>query len=1403
MASIGPFEATRELQSSAEGSVWEGTGPDGRAVTIVVLGPFEDSLARLPTGDDVKAFLDAISIQRVVSAEAGSAWVKVLDLGRTARGAFAAFEQHRRSVQQLVEVRATVDATDLGVLVRDLVSALRELQDKGIRSHGNIEADRVLLRGGQLSEGVLLTRPEAGAATASVAGDLERIGRLVYRLVMRREFEPLGGWPIEKSAEWLALGAGGDRIRTICDRFLDPNLAKTRPALEIVQKEVGKPAGRRSRMPVLVAVGLVAVAGLVGAGYFAMGGGGKGPDVDPGVFDPIAWKRLCWSVELVKDAGLWEGGEKLGERDEELRRIAEGLARHTWFGTLADRPGTFRQWQSEESSAASLARRKHAGEVAGMVEDLRAAIDSLSGWGGIARLKEHAASLKGRGWERSAQECEEAAAALERETARARRVVADLEGDAQLEDPIVRALDAIERAERAGVMSADIEAARRLAAGDPLLVPVGERLGALAGQMAATSLDALPGRLEPLSVFAKSLVAFGHGDWQEVDREALPPVDVSAAGVRELDAWIVTARSYLPVTAGAPELSRRTAALDAVGRHVEEVRGAMRELDDMGERAAHDGIAAKLVELERRAGVLEEMRGVASNLGKIGAESEAIERDAAVLAESATREAQQRAQARAVQRWDDMTRLLNAHREQEPASGEPAVSARWRTMVDEVLGRDPALPGLSQSITRGQELNQNLRDRFADLESLASAFPAPGAFAGVAGESIRAAAEAERTERMASALASLRVVDGLGAWARDANGKEQRLVEAESYSDFLAGARDLAVAVQRMDTLLGFGYGPDDRPEGDSLSEATARAEALARALGRDEIDAVIAAAAAPVRELEVIAGASRSALTDRARAVASLPGAQRVAVWRALGRASPSWPATSAELASERALVKGIREAMAGTDRGVWIADELGRDVSRRLDGYLAAPERTIEEIVGVRDAAMELEVQLSWGARFEIAWAEFRGGFTAGSDGSAAIDRAVAMRAQLGDPPAELDAARRGRVLALYAGIADAQRVMGEAGNARPLDPAALGPGAAAGWAGEVLGDGERLRYRKSFGAREEVIEFKLVSEGVETPVYIATTEASIGLCAEVLGAGPLAGWSWRGEDERDPLDDEASAVPVGWSIEGGRVVPSRTWLRPLPVPDSGEVLYAEGLRGMTPAGLGLPQREPTAESPMQYIRPAEALLMARRLGCRFPTEEEWRAALDGERGARSVASYIVESTANLSDATFRRQLEYVASQVAAGKIPFQGCYPYAGSVSEYDRETLRNAWDEMPGYDDGVLWFRVPPGRGDGAILDLVGNVAEFTCDRAAEAEAIPASTGEVERFLATARVGAVGGSSVMDVPDLEFAARPIASPAEGLYADVGVRLAFGAAQALGPAQRAPRILRDAVRAFGDRL
>jgi hypothetical protein len=343
---------------------------------------------------------------------------------------------------------------------------------------------------------------------------------------------------------------------------------------------------------------------------------------------------------------------------------------------------------------------------------------------------------------------------------------------------------------------------------------------------------------------------------------------------------------------------------------------------------------------------------------------------------------------------------------------------------------------------------------------------------------------------------------------------------------------------------------------------------------------------------------------------------------------------------------------------------------------------------------------------------------------------------------------------------------------------DLARLGPGGVGGYVGTVESGGSIIRFKPdgAGGAGLPELAFARVALSGGGSMYIATEEMSVGAFSAILekkaAVGEMANLGFPGfEAGADPrIGPRTWEWGVLSAMTGRRgVVPARAWVSRM-----GGAAVHEYPTGKEPA-------PPSEASPMQYVSPAGALMVARLVGCRLPSAAEWTAARGQYAAGVAMAGF------NLRDASWKREYEWVRGQIWKGR---RAQYPDAGSffVGKRD-ETRRGIAHE---WDDGTIWFRVV---GDGgaqatAVKNLVGNVAEYVVD-APVTDPPPAVAGAVRAYLRNdaVKLEVVGGSALSD-PAMEVDRAQEVSVAEAGdgYSDVGFRLAFGmdGLSASGPRQ-----------------
>jgi formylglycine-generating enzyme required for sulfatase activity len=217
------------------------------------------------------------------------------------------------------------------------------------------------------------------------------------------------------------------------------------------------------------------------------------------------------------------------------------------------------------------------------------------------------------------------------------------------------------------------------------------------------------------------------------------------------------------------------------------------------------------------------------------------------------------------------------------------------------------------------------------------------------------------------------------------------------------------------------------------------------------------------------------------------------------------------------------------------------------------------------------------------------------------------------------------------------------------------------------------------------------------------------------------------------------------------------------------------------------------PTETHPMQQVPAQAALYAAALVNCRLPTPAEWAAA--GRAQSTPAPS---DPKPNRRDATWLAQCNYTPR---AG--PSQ--WPAGGLNGVFWPKSLQPSGNAQPvldgsgrPYEDYTVFFR-PVDSGGGTFVNLIGNVAEFTCDvpeafEAAEVGQTRKTAPEMAAFAKAyaSRIAVIGGSAFSG-PELKVdVAYPVNSPSEP-YCDVGFRLAF-TAPAASPAERLQGILAE---------
>lgn len=256
-----------------------------------------------------------------------------------------------------------------------------------------------------------------------------------------------------------------------------------------------------------------------------------------------------------------------------------------------------------------------------------------------------------------------------------------------------------------------------------------------------------------------------------------------------------------------------------------------------------------------------------------------------------------------------------------------------------------------------------------------------------------------------------------------------------------------------------------------------------------------------------------------------------------------------------------------------------------------------------------------------------------------------------------------------------------------------------------------------------------------GQEPPAWVLTSEVDVVLVQRVLaglGIGPdrwcrLAGPQRRvAETQAWTPEDEAIEPPSSW-VSGGEgneaLSPAASWfnlvkwaerLQLAHTDTNGNPLEGEDrkqafVRGFTSGKISGGSIRPY---PINTVSPQAAIAFGALLGCRLPTEHEWRAALETATPVQPNLLDVSHAKAEQQlDATYRLAQANFRNRVSNGiddDLPPKPVGLRVRGLNVHEDQAVAAAANG--GYDDGQIWFRPVRVSADG-FTDLVGNVNEF--------------------------------------------------------------------------------------------
>jgi hypothetical protein len=1461
MNTWGSYESVKELAQSGLGFLWSGrpknaTTVEGEAYIIKTT----EGLAMLGDSERLEResalFLEAAQAQAKIVESGAKHWVKLHEFGKTDAGAFYVADMHQRSAAKIVTRGIRLDAGSLSTLVHAVVDGLIELRDTLQRPHGNLKPSNVLIGGPDGptidQSPVLLTDPKPGSAVSpkDAEGDLHALGRLIYELVTLRPMRERSGVTVSMNDDWSRLGSTALQWVDLCTLLMGGMQGRATPDLEEVRGLIPSAstiAKAKGKGGLIAAAVLVLIAGGVGTYFAVRGGGVDGTQVVKK--DPLSLPELDqqWKP-FVLDWSQWFGGDKraaLASQIASIPSLTREKIPETISAALAVNGGLM---SPEEAATGSPTAAIRLNDLKGKLPSVRAAelppneqrawIDSLSASvravreargeiGGFLKLEEVTpleSSMREYGWIAPADRLKAALAVAEGLSERAENLD-------QVPGPraIADALAAVADATRIRVALGDaVKVASALEKSeDPVLASffdLVKREGAevLRAATPDQSTDRLLASIKDWTQrgeVIKGLLAATDVDWRSV--RAGPGYKAIATPLTPdgVEAWLAAARSpefkRLPesdiatIEARRSELAARTAKLLDSLKKAEE-----RETKpNAKKRFSPDHPPAKT--REALGAITKELAAIGMDgAGKPRVVSNASKReiDAAFgvvenrIAALDKKEIIPRGLA------ESKTQLIDLAKKTRFES--PAVEALWAKNIAEVSSNE------SLDIGDRSDLLLETWKPALDAVSAPDFLPAP-VFASPAVDAAALAASAAKRREVALEQVTR-------AMSAERLERTPGVVKAkEEYDAWSKGVQASLAKADEAWALLLAGHVPGSGGKDDPKSMGSA-------ALADKDLAVAVKPLAERIAAIEAIA-----AVSDLDALLVSLekqgPGqaAERSASWKRL--AALSWSG------------RDVQDSMKNLDRVASLISKSSAAVA--ASGAPGSRLKPLEaEIVAAGAKVWENYAKWAVSLADEPSRSQaFVHGFGvagvfgvdapqadvagAGYNWRVLVARDAVRKIPTNASPADQAAAVKAAYDRLEAYVT--QKGLGanpeinrllkdlksgttpEAGKtfaAADVGPTSGPLAATMGWSASDPDEGVAV-----YTAGGHTIVFVTVPVG-DGEVLISTREVGVALFRDVLTAsGVSPGSTWASDSSQSLLtmpnaEGDFRKGPRVWTSVNGKTLGSAArrnmprewfgWLAGNTSLDNANAAFK-----WLPDGVTITPPDLTT-MPMQYVSPEAALLVARRLGARFPTPTEWVAA-------RALA----DGVPNLRDSAWKTPRDHYVQQIDAwnrdpanSNSPIEPNYPTgdiflpAGKGSSYIPKD-----DADVTSTDGEIFFRSAIGSsGERRIADLMGNVAEFVTTNPGGMDALDKSCGvdAVFGFFSRGKTSDYGslqvvGGSALSPPAGPFAYDPaspqaVDSSARGGYSDVGFRLAIS--KESGPSGTP---LERALKAFEKRL
>jgi hypothetical protein len=627
------------------------------------------------------------------------------------------------------------------------------------------------------------------------------------------------------------------------------------------------------------------------------------------------------------------------------------------------------------------------------------------------------------------------------------------------------------------------------------------------------------------------------------------------------------------------------------------------------------------------------------------------------------------------------------------------------------------------------------------------------------------AARREQTAVAAAGAAEWRAALPVLAWSAAPAAVRAPL---EAHRVWLADLPDFGADLDRLGGLLTGGFSWNE-----GVSEVLVR---LTRRAGLDVLTGRPAEWNTEARLLgRLVESTDRAALAEAAQSGGL---SRKLTAWRRLG-AITGWPAGAADLDIDGGVVAALREIV-GRDvpdeaRRVSLLEELTRETRVRWNRAARNSAANIEQMTAVFERMAKYgigEGDLEAPALYNLKlwqlkrsdWSEVDlAPLRARRDAFVAAVRAIA------DVPAQPAVASFVRDLDGIELVIDPNR--------KPTPSPRL-----AGWTEELTDAGLGLTATWNRGGKTVKLDFAIVQPPDDTPpFYLARRVLAVGEFLDLFATRPqedvaavlaeLPLWT-RSAKAAKPYD-----IPMAWrpriddrtgNYEGFELNPEWFYATTAAIKGLIDTLKdSPEARAQNPdlnQALNSDQEKPTLRSPLQYVPPDAARVIAEKmLGARLPTVREWEAVM------KVVGT---PPAGNFRGPNFQRLFKYLREYNVAGQRltwrPSDGAFrpkvPTPGGLPK----TYEDDGQAGPDPDDKRLWFApVEEGPATGGFVNLTGNVSIYLYDTAG-------------------KNSYVAGGSALSPPGIDFT-QPQKVEGSALiggksgkdpYTDVGIRPAFDA-------------------------